>query len=205
VADTSWMQLFLDVDGSTETGWYGYDFIVNHKAGDDFSTTVAKYSGTDGKYVFTECGKVSYRVKGNQMMIAVPMEMLGVEFYNQISLQFKWADSDTLYDEMADFYVDGDVAPLGRLNYVYQNYIPGVSADVKPAKVITMAEKAAGEENYFGVVTTDTESQEAPETAPETESDTQELAPTTCKAVAGGMLVFALIGMGALVLKKKRD
>ena len=71
--------------------------------------------------------------------------------------------------------------------------------------MITIAEKAAGEENYFGVVTTDTEPEETPENVPGTESDTQELDLTTCKAVAGGMLVFALIGMGALVLKKKRD
>ena len=28
---------------------------------------------------------------------------------------------------MEDFYCDGDMAPLGRLNYIYQNYIPGVS------------------------------------------------------------------------------
>ncbi len=203
VADTSWMQLFLDVDGSTETGWYGYDFIVNYKANEDFTTTVAKYTGTDGAYAFTECGTVSYRVKGNQMMIAVPMEMLGVEFYNQVSMQFKWADSDTLYDEMADFYIDGDAAPLGRLNYVYQNYIPDVSTDVKPAKVITIDEKAAGEENYFGVVTTDTEPEEAPATDPENETEAE--VESGCKAIAGGALVFALIGMGAVMLKKKRD
>ena len=203
VADTSWMQLFLDVDGKAETGWYGYDFIVNYKAGEDFTTTVAKYTGTDGAYAFDECGTVSYRVKGNQMMIAVPMEMLGVEFYNQISMQFKWADSDTLLDEMADFYIDGDAAPLGRLNYVYQNYIPGVSTDIKPAKVITMAEKAAGEENYFGVVTTDTEPEEAPTTGPETEAEVD--VEGGCKAVAGGMMLIALVGLCACVLGKKKD
>ena len=202
-ADTSWMQLFLDVDGNVETGWYGYDFIVNHNASEDFTTTVAKYSGTDGAYGFTDCGTVSYRVKDNQMMIAVPMELLGIEYYNQLSMQFKWADSDTLLDEMADFYIDGDMAPLGRLNYVYQNYIPGVSADITPAAVITMAEKAAGEQTTAPETT---EPEPETETEIKTETETEREEPSIgCKAVVGGALVFALIGIGTVVLKKKRD
>ena len=29
------------------------------------------------------------------------------------------------YNTMEDFYLYGDIAPLGRLNWIYQNYIPG--------------------------------------------------------------------------------
>ena len=130
--DSSWMQLYLNVDGRNpntgkETGWYGYDFVVNYEAQDAFTTTVAKYNGTGNTYSFTSVGEVSYRVKGNEMMIAVPLSMLGIENYKAINLEFKWADSLTSYDEMEDFYCDGDVAPLGRLNYTYQKYIPGVN------------------------------------------------------------------------------
>ncbi len=209
VANTSWMQLFLDVDSNVETGWYGYDFIVNYNPSEDFTTGVAKYTGTDGKYGFTDCGTVSYRVKGNQMMIAVPMELLGVTYYNQICMQFKWADSDTLLDEMADFYIDGDMAPLGRLNYVYQNYIPEVSTDLTPAKVITVAEKAAGEDNYdFGDETdTDTDSSEQTTADPgtESESQTEPVEEPGCKSVAGGMIVMLIVCMGAAFVAKKKD
>ena len=209
VANTSWMQLFLDVDSNVETGWYGYDFIVNYNPSEDFTTGVAKYTGTDGKYGFTDCGTVSYRVKDNQMMIAVPMELLGVTYYNQICMQFKWADSDTLLDEMADFYIDGDMAPLGRLNYVYQNYIPEVSTDLTPAKVITVAEKAAGEDNYdFGDETdTDTDSSEQTTADPgtESESQTEPVEEPGCKSVAGGMIVMLIVCMGAAFVAKKKD
>lgn len=126
---SSWMQLYIDVDSDT-TGWYGYDFIVNYRAKDAFTTTVAGYNGADGAYGFGVVGEVSYRVKGNEMMITVPLSMLGVKNYKQINLQFKWADSETTYDEMEDFYCDGDAAPLGRLNYIYQNYIPLSGEDV---------------------------------------------------------------------------
>ena len=137
-------------------------------------------------------------------MIAVPMEMIGVTYYNQICMQFKWADSDTLLDEMADFYIDGDMAPLGRLNYVYQNYIPGVTTDVVAKNVITLAEKAAGEENYVSDNTEATETD--PATDPDTDTDTDpdtdtvidpetETEPgaeaSSCKAMAGGAVLIA--------------
>jgi hypothetical protein len=53
--------------------------------------------------------------------------MLGIEGYKEIYVEFKWADADVQINEMEDFYSYGDAAPGGRLNHVYQNYIPGVS------------------------------------------------------------------------------
>ncbi len=123
-AESSWMQLYLNTDADASTGWYGYDYIVNYKATGDFETTVARYSGNDGAYGFTEAGTVAYRVKDNQMMLEVPQTMLGMEDCHGITLEFKIADSRTVYDEMEDFYCDGDIAPLGRLNYVYRNGTP---------------------------------------------------------------------------------
>ena len=209
VAGTSWMQLFLDVDGSTETGWYGYDYIINYNASENFTTTVAKYTGKDGAYEFTDCGTVSYRVKENEMMIAVPMELIGVEYYNMICMQFKWADSDTLLDSMSDLYIDGDMAPLGRLNYVYQNYIPGVSTDVEAAAVITMEQKASGKEPTVETETeteTEIESEGAVESEVITNSDTE---PTTeknsCRSIASGAALMAIICLGGFMLGKKKD
>ena len=123
--NSSWMQLFLDTDRNANTGWYGYDYIVNYKASGYFTTTVAKYTGTNGAYGYTNVGTVSYRASGNQMMIQVPMSLLGISSYSNINMEFKWADSDTTYTTMEQFYTDGDAAPLGRLNYVYQTFIPG--------------------------------------------------------------------------------
>ncbi len=156
--ESSWMQVYLNTDRDASTGWYGYDYIVNYKAKGDFETTVAKYSGTDGAYGFTEVGTISYRAKGNQMMLAVPQELLGIGDGEAIESEFKVADSRTLYDEMEDFYCDGDIAPLGRLNYIYNG---GKTAhdsepDTEPA-VDTMPDTAAPAES---------------DTAPETFADT---------------------------------
>ena len=127
--ESTWMQLFLDTDCNAATGWYGYDYIINYGAKDEFTTTVARYNGTDGAYSFEVIGEVNYRAKENQMMIEVPQQMLGITNPNGIKLQFKWADSTSKVTTMEQFYTDGDAAPLGRLNYTFQNCIDPAKAE----------------------------------------------------------------------------
>jgi hypothetical protein len=133
--DTSstWMQLFLNVDSDT-TGWYGYDYIVNYSPSDTGNTTVAKYVGDGTTFDFANCAEVSYKIDGNKMMITVPQSALGIgeNHYRELCLQFKWVDSSSYITTMEQFYEDGDCAPLGRMNFVYQNYIPGVSEVTYP-------------------------------------------------------------------------
>ena len=181
--NSTWMQLFLDVDCNANTGWYGYDYIVNYGAKDEFTTTVARYNGTDGAYSFEVVGEVNYRAKENKMMIAVPMEMLGITNPNGIKLQFKWADSDSKIETMEQFYTDGDAAPLGRLNYTYQNCI-----DPKTA-----------EQYVPGTETTEQSTDEV------TGEVTDEVKPGGCKSAVGGVIV--LISLAALpfaVCSKKK-
>jgi len=176
--DSTWMQLFLDVDCNTETGWYGYDYIVNYDAKDAFTTTLARYNGTDGAYSFEVVGEIAYRAKENKMMIEVPMEMLGITNPTGIKLQFKWADSKTEIITMEQFYTDGDAAPLGRLNYTFQNCVnPETAEQFVPSEQ-----------------TTETDSEESTEEQ-----------PGGCKSVAGSAII--LIGFATipcLIFKKKR-
>ena len=36
-----------------------------------------------------------------------------------VDLQFKWADNCPTSGNIDSFYIDGDAAPIGRLNYVF--------------------------------------------------------------------------------------
>ena len=180
---SSWMQLYLNTDRET-TGWYGYDFIINHKAKDGQTTTVAKYDGNE----FVTHGEVDYKVEGNEMMIAVPLEMLGITGYKEINVEFKWADSETVYDEMEDFYCDGDAAPLGRMNYIYQNHIPGVSEISYPEPE---TETSAAIESTNDSSTTEGAETDAPKGG--------------CSSALGAMtLPVALVG-SSLLMRKKED
>ncbi len=124
--DNSWMQLFVNTNNNAADGWYGYDFLINATPESADMTTVAACSSADGVLCTAEIGKVSYRIENTEMMISVPLSMLGIKNYKEIYVEFKWADADrsTKYSVMEDFYTYGDVAPLGRLNWIYQNYIP---------------------------------------------------------------------------------
>ncbi len=192
---SSWMQLYLNSDADASTGWYGYDYIVNYAVKGDGKTTVAKYNGSDNSFSFEPVGEVDYRVEGNQMMIAVPQAMLNIENYYEIELEFKWADSKTAYDEMEDFYCDGDVAPLGRMNYIYQNYIEGKS--VPPESETETTSESESE----------TVTEALPDTEAKTETDTPDvLYDKGCSSVvmaAPCALLAAMLTAAVCVVRKK--
>ena len=193
--ESSWMQLFIDADQDVSTGWYGYDFIINYAAKDEFTTTVAKYNGTDNAFSFEVVGEVSYRVKGNQMMIAVPLEMLGVAHCDYMNLHFKWVDSDSKMTTMEQFYTEGDVAPLGRLNYIFNTVMPG---SVPPEEVETQPETEAPTE---GDVT------EGPAPEDSTNGETETHAPK--KGCGSSLLtsaaVLAATAAAAVAVSKKKE
>lgn len=188
--DSSWMQLFVDADQNAETGWYGYDYIVNYSAKDEFTTTVAKYTGEGNAFSFEVIGEVSYRVKGNQMMIAVPLELLGVEHCDYMNFHFKWVDSDSRMTTMEQFYTEGDVAPLGRLNYAFNTAMPG---SVPPEESETEASTAPGE----------TPTEDPTEAPTDGETETPEKG---CGSVIPSLLVpMAIVGGAALTVKRKKE
>ncbi len=118
--DSTWMQLFINSDNAT-TGWYGYDYIINHKASSDAKTTLAK-STSDDAFAFEAAEELDYKIEGNKMMIRVPLRSMGIKDYTKIKFSFKWTDSDDMIDTMEEMYTSGDSAPHGRLNFIFQNY-----------------------------------------------------------------------------------
>ncbi len=204
--NTSWMQIYLNTDNAS-TGWYGYDYILNYKMSDSASV-IGKYDGIDGAYGFSPAGEVSYRISESEMMLAVPMELLGIEQYDRLYVQFKVADSTTIYDEMEDFYIDGDVAPLGRLNWVYQNYVPGVTEGDGHAivKIADKAEQIYLEQNPVVDTTDDVESTtEAPATS-EAPTDTDDSKKGGCGGtVMGAVALILSVGAAGIVLRKKKE
>ncbi len=120
--DSTWMHLYLNTDDD-KTGWYGYDYVINALVVDDLTTTLSRCSTKDGSYSFGAEANLRMRVEGCEMMVEVPLSSLGIADYHKIHIDFKWADSKTVIDEMEDFYTDGDAAPLGRLDWVYQTYL----------------------------------------------------------------------------------
>lgn len=111
----NWMNLLIKTRASRESeSWEGYDFLINRNPGDG-KTSVEK---SGGGWKWTSVGEADMLVSGNRMMITVPLSLLGLTAEN-FAFEFKAADNVTNYTDIMDYYVTGDSAPIGRLNYSY--------------------------------------------------------------------------------------
>ncbi len=115
--DPHWMLLFLNTKGDSRSGWQGYNFVVNRQVLDS-ATSLLETSA--GGWNWKPKAKVRYRVKGNEMEIAIRRADLGLPQGKPIHLQFKWADNIQHDGDIMEFTVSGDAAPNGRFNYLYE-------------------------------------------------------------------------------------
>ena len=110
------MKIYLNTEGGT-----GYQYILNNATRRDGKTTLARVvgEGDDLTAVDVDGVSITYEVRGDVMHIKVPRSAIGVD-KGAFTLWFKVADSREAYTAIEDFYDKGDVAPLGRLNFVYK-------------------------------------------------------------------------------------
>ena len=104
----TWMRVYLQTGKQA-----GYDLILNHTPASDGATTVADANGET-------VAKTTYRIDGNRLHVQLPLDLVTTHAEDGVAtLWFKVADSREPIASTEDFYDHGDVAPLGRLNYVY--------------------------------------------------------------------------------------
>ncbi|HDP35316.1 MAG TPA: hypothetical protein ENN29_09435 [Candidatus Hydrogenedentes bacterium] len=114
--DPAWMRLFINTDGKADTGWEGFDYMVNRTAPDPEHATL-EHSGAGWNW--KEAANVAWRKEGNRMHLAIPRNALGLDNNNKIDLRFKWADNMQHDGDVMDFTLYGDAAPPGRFVYRY--------------------------------------------------------------------------------------
>jgi hypothetical protein len=114
-SDPNWMLLLIDSDSNKETGWEGYDFIVNRTHEDGETWLEQNAGGWNWKRVT----KLQSKVQGDELMIAVPRSAIGIAGKEPLQLDFKWWDNAQNPSDIMDTYLGGDVAPEGRFNYRY--------------------------------------------------------------------------------------
>ena len=111
------MSLFIRTpNAKTENSWEGYDFVVN-RVTPSGERAVLERSG--GGWNWNAVAKVAMKVRGNELQLAIPKRVLGFVGNAGASFQFKWADNYQGEGNINSFYLDGDAAPMGRLNYVF--------------------------------------------------------------------------------------
>ncbi|MDF1513358.1 MAG: hypothetical protein P1S60_06070 [Anaerolineae bacterium] len=114
-SDPNWMLLFINTDQDKTTGWKGYNILINDMVVHDHLTTV---KASTGGYHWSSVGEIHYRVEGNQLMLAVPRALLGLE-QDPLRFDFHWADNIRGTGDLSDFFDNGDSAPPRRFDYRY--------------------------------------------------------------------------------------
>lgn len=115
-APDRWMWLFIDIDRRKSTGWQGYDYLVNLNSPVKGISKLARCEGNDWKWNLSDDYFVF--VNGNTMTVKIKKSSLGI-IGDAVNLEFKWSDNMQEPGNIMDFYVNGDVAPGGRFNFVY--------------------------------------------------------------------------------------
>lgn len=111
--DPYWMLLFIDADKSHETGWEGYDLLVNAEFKNDRTSTVKTYDGES----WSGSKGVAFRYEGNEMMVRVPRSYFGS---GKLAFDFHWADGIQKLGDIEEFFLNGDQAPSRRANYRFE-------------------------------------------------------------------------------------
>ncbi|MGB8317429.1 MAG: hypothetical protein WCE54_04850 [Ignavibacteriaceae bacterium] len=113
--DKNWMLLLIDADNNHDTGWYGYDFLINQNIINSSTTTVMKYDSLSQSW--SVVGKIKYHCTGNKLEINVPRMILGLPNSNSFTFDFHWADNPEDLKTPISFCINGDSAPNRRFNY----------------------------------------------------------------------------------------
>mgnify|MGYP005763886593 CR=1 FL=1 len=112
--DDNWMLLLIDADKNSDTGWYGYDFIINKNVKNDTQTSLMRYD--EARTDWIKVANVVFRYQGNKLMISVPRKVLGLEG-NSFAFDFKWSDNTADLNDPISLCLNGDTAPNRRFNY----------------------------------------------------------------------------------------
>ena len=109
--EANWMTLMLKVASETPS-----EFLVNRLASDGKSASL-ECKTKDGTW--KPVGTLELQVAGDQLLMAIPCETLGVAG-KDFTIDFKWFDNLDPTGPAMDVYLKGDVAPESRFFYRYR-------------------------------------------------------------------------------------
>lgn len=112
----NWMLLLIDADQNPDTGWHGYDYLINQTVIDARTTTLKRFVGKTNRGAWETVAHLELRYAGNALELAVPRKLLGLEA-NAFTFDFHWSDNPVELRDPISLCTDGDSAPNRRFNY----------------------------------------------------------------------------------------
>ncbi len=114
------LNILLSVAGLSGANWNGYQFVVNRTAAKSGASVASlEKCSTNGKYAFSKVCDVETYLNGKVFAVKIPLTSLGITNAKSFTVDFKVADNISDPSDIMKYYVDGESAPIGRLNYRY--------------------------------------------------------------------------------------
>jgi hypothetical protein len=114
--DPNWMLLLVDTDQNHDTGWFGYDVLINRNVVSDKTTTLMRYDAAKPENPWVVQADVPYRYASKMLELAVPRKLLGATG-DSVKFDFHWCDNPADLKDPISLCTDGDSAPNRRFNY----------------------------------------------------------------------------------------
>lgn len=109
--DKNWMNVYLSFGNG---GKSNFDFVINRSPLSE-TTSVEKITEEGDTQTV---GNAVYAVQANKICFGIPLSVLGAQKGDVV--QIKVTDNLQKFLDTDDFYISGDSAPIGRLNYSYK-------------------------------------------------------------------------------------
>lgn len=114
------LNILLSISGSQAPSWEGYQFVLNRTAPKfGLAKTSLEQVNAQGRYAFTNVCDVDSYMEGKTFTVKIPLSKLGISDSKNFTIDFKVADGISDPSNIMKYYVDGESAPIGRLNYRY--------------------------------------------------------------------------------------
>lgn len=112
---SNWMLLFIDIDRNFQTGWEGFDIVINRYINGSLTSVESSKSAWN----WTLDRQIPFIAIGNELHLAVPRSSLGLNSTAPVSINFKWVDNMIVDGDILSLIQNGDTAPNGRFSYVF--------------------------------------------------------------------------------------
>ncbi|MBO6263937.1 MAG: hypothetical protein J6N93_06710 [Clostridia bacterium] len=119
---TNNLNVLLSIHGANGAKWEGYDYIINRvpTAVGGESATIEKVA-LNNKFEWSKAADCRCYLNGKTFAVKIALSDLGISEGKDFTLDFKVADGISEQGNIINYYVDGDCAPIGRLNYRYNS------------------------------------------------------------------------------------
>ena len=112
------LNILLSIPESNIPSWEGYNYIINREcAAFGESTSSFEAIKNDDEYSWEKRNSVPSYLEGKTFAVKIALSDLGLE--NDFTIDVKVCDGLSNPSNILNYYVDGDSAPIGRLNYRY--------------------------------------------------------------------------------------